>query len=156
MPCYLFTYHGYGTWMPDHCRGYVRRGEGVLATDTHMAVCYDRNLRQNLVYFDAKVQQSLIDTTRSACEFLKGRCHAVASERSHVHVLLSWNSNRTWQGVSRAIKTALTRRLNEGTERQKWFSKGGSRKQVKDREHFEYLLEVYLPRHRGLFWREPS
>src|SRR4051794_35604479 len=29
MPCYLFTYHAYGSWMPDHKRGYVHRGQGV-------------------------------------------------------------------------------------------------------------------------------
>ena len=41
MPCYLFTYHGYGTWLPDRSRGYVRRKEGILPTDeAPMAECY--------------------------------------------------------------------------------------------------------------------
>jgi hypothetical protein len=45
MPCYLFTYHGHGTWLPDHARGYVRRKVGVLAADVEMA----RNYRGNLI-----------------------------------------------------------------------------------------------------------
>ncbi len=48
------------------------------------------------------------------------------------------------------------RRLNRDFERRPWFSKGGSRKQVADQEHFDYLVHVYLPRHTGRKWQEPN
>ena len=37
-------------------------------------------------------------------------------------------------------------------ERREWFVEGGSRKRVKDRAHFDYLVTTYLPRHRGWKW----
>jgi hypothetical protein len=33
-------------------------------------------------------------------------------------------------------------------------SENGSRKHVKDREHFDYLVNVYLPKHTGWKWSE--
>jgi hypothetical protein len=51
MPCYLFTYHGHGTWLPDHERGYVRRKEGVLAADLQMASRYRSNFQDNAIEF---------------------------------------------------------------------------------------------------------
>jgi hypothetical protein len=35
-----------------------------------------------------------------------------------------------------------------------WFVKEGSRKWVRSRGHFDYLLTEYLPDHPGVFWRE--
>jgi len=154
MPCYLFTYHGHGTWMPDHRSGYVRRKAGVVTADQRMALCYRKNMKQKTVAFDGMLQKHLIEGIRTACQFLEVRCHGIATERSHVHLLISWTSARTWQSIHQALKTSLTRRLNGQVRRQKWFSKGGSRKRIEDREHFEYLQNVYLPGHSGLLWTE--
>ncbi len=154
MPCYLFTYHGYGTWLPDHQRGYVRRKEGVLRTDAHMADCYRKNLSTEALFFDSGNQRLLIETTRATHPFLNVRFHGIVCEASHMHVLLSWNSAQSSQQISRSIKTRLTRELNQKVERRIWLSKGSSRKQVRDRRHFEYLMQFYLPKHGGLKWSE--
>ena len=154
MPCYLFTYHAHGSWMPDRSRGYVHRGQRVLTSDTRMAKCYRRNLRQTAVSFDGQIQSELLAGTRAACNCLTVRCHGIATDSSHVHLLVSWQSERRWESVSEAIKTSLSRRLNASVNRQKWFSKGASRKRVRDRAHFEYLMSTYLPDHRGLCWSE--
>ena len=37
MPCYLFTFHAYGTWMPDREEGFVRREQGILPPDEELA-----------------------------------------------------------------------------------------------------------------------
>jgi len=74
MPCYLFTYHAYASWMPDREEGHVRRGEGILSADE---------------------------------------------------------------------------KLNRELERRTWLSEGASRKQVKDQAHFDYLINEYVPLHRG-------
>ncbi|MEM1355661.1 MAG: hypothetical protein AAGH88_12345 [Planctomycetota bacterium] len=45
MPVYHFTFHAYGTWMPDHAKGYVRRKLGILPPDAKMAEQYRRNMK---------------------------------------------------------------------------------------------------------------
>ena len=154
MPCYLFTYHGHGTWMPDHQRGYVRRKEGVLASNARMAVCYRRNMRTEPVYFDARIQRAMIAALLEALPIQETRGHAIATDVAHLHVLVSWASDRAWEVVRRQLRGSLTRRLNREFERREWFSKQPSRKRVKDRKLFDYLMEHYLMRHRGLKWRE--
>lgn len=154
MPCYLFTYHGYGTWLPDHHRGYVRRKEGVLASDAPMAVCYRRNMKREAAQFDRKIQQTLIEAALEAfrCQSIRG--HGIATDTTHLHVLVSWTTNRTWQVVRRQLRGSLTRRLNLEIERRSWFSKQPSRKRVKDQRHFDHLMGSYLPKHSGLKWFE--
>jgi REP element-mobilizing transposase RayT len=156
MPCYLFTYHGHGTWLPDHSRGYVRRKVGVLAMDVEMGQRYRENLAGEAVYFDAKLQSRLVEGVLYACGCINVRCHAIATDSSHIHLLLSWKHERPPLSVSLAIKTSLTRRLNEKYDQRTWFSKGGSRKRVTDQDHFDYLMNVYLPRHRGAAWFEKT
>ena len=154
MACYLFTYHGYGTWLPDHSRGYVRRKEGILATDTAMATCYRRNLVEDPVHFSRPWQRHLIDAATEAFEHQELRGHFVATETTHIHVLVSWRSNAAWQLVRRRLRNSLTLQMNRKVERRTWFSKQPSRRQVCHRSHFEYLMNVYLPRHSGLKWCE--
>ncbi len=154
MPCFLLTYHAHGSWLPDRSRGYVRRMQGIQSPDVKMAKCYRRNLKQAVVTFDGRTQRLLTAGVHEACIFLSARCHGVATDGSHVHLLVSWRSDRSWESVSEAIKTALTRRLNKDILRQNWFSKGSSRKRVKDYSHFDYLVTKYLPNHRGLCWSE--
>ena len=36
MPCYLFTYHAYGSWLPDHAEGYVHWKEGQQPPDDNL------------------------------------------------------------------------------------------------------------------------
>ena len=154
MPCYLFTYHAYSSWLPDHRRGYVHRGAGILAPDRRMAERYRGNLKQAIVRFNRAMQSQLIDGAVDACACQQLRCHFIATELTHLHVLASWPSERTWQLVRRQIRGNITRRLNEVYTRQEWFSKSPSRRRVKDQQHFDYLVNVYLPRHSGLKWRE--
>jgi hypothetical protein len=54
MPCYLFTYHAYGSWMPDRVEGYVRRGQGILPRDTQMASLYYRNALHDMVQLEVR------------------------------------------------------------------------------------------------------
>ena len=154
MPCYLFTYHAFGSWMPDHRRGYVHRGQGILPTDVRMATLYRANLKQAVVSFPEMIQRQLIAGVLEACEHQQLRCHYIATELTHVHVLASWNSERAWEVVRKQIRGNITRQLNKAHQRQNWFSKSPSRKQVKDRKHFDHLMTIYLPKHSGLKWSE--
>ena len=154
MPCYLFTYHGFGTWMPDHPRGYVKRKVGILAPDPHMAEHYRKNQLQETVDFGSTEQSLMIDEAVKAFEFQGLRGHFLATDPTHLHVLVSWRSSKTWKAVRQSLRSSLSRRLNQELGPRSWFAKQPSRKRVTERQHFEHLVRNYLPTHRGLKWQE--
>jgi hypothetical protein len=154
MPCYLFSYHAYASWLPDRQRGYVRRGQGILPPDREMAEHYRQNMTQDVVRFDDAVQRHMVEELLAASEHQQMRCHYVSTEPTHVHVLVSWTINRKWEVVRAKLRESVTRRLNREVRRQEWFSKSPSRKRVKDRGHFDYLMTEYLRKHSGWKWRE--
>ena len=140
--------------MPDHDRGYVRRKEGILATDLKMSTYYRRNLLHDPVIISREMQSLLINASLEAFKFQDLRGHYIATETTHLHLLVSWHSNATWQLVRRRLGSSLTRCLNREIERRPWFSKQPSRKHVREQQHFDYLLNSYLPKHSGLKWSE--
>lgn len=52
MPCFLFTYHAHGTWLPNRSRGYVKRGQGILPPDETMHQRYSQAMKEPKVNFD--------------------------------------------------------------------------------------------------------
>ena len=78
----------------------------------------------------------------------------MATDATHLHVLVSWTTERTWQVVRRQLRASLTRRLNLEIERRPWFSKQPSRKRVKEQRPFDHLMQSYLPKHSGWKWCE--
>ena len=155
MPCYLFTFHAYGTWMPDREEGFVRRKQGVLPPDEELAEDYRGKAGEDQVSFDSPIQVLLIEESRIACEKQRYRGHCIATDPTHVHALISWSDERPWLKIRSGLKTSLTLRLNRDVKRRKhWFVDSASRKQVKDQRHFDHLVSEYLPSHRGWKWRE--
>ena len=154
MPCYLFTYHAYGSWMPDRQEGFVRRGQGVLPPDDELASRYRTDARQSNVVFRSDVQRVLLDELLAACVHQECRGHYIATETTHVHALVSWTDERPWKRLRTGLKSSLTRCLNRKFRRRNWFSEGSSRRRVKDQSHFDRLVGEYLPSHRGWKWRE--
>jgi len=152
MPCYLFTFHGHGTWMPDHVRGYVRRGRGVLPTDEAMAAAYRAKQKEPMTKFGPDEQAVLVEVARAAGEYLGAVVHAVACEPTHVHVLVSWDHDRPWKAMRTSIRWALTRALNKALGKRTWFSDSPSRKRVRGWPHLDYLVLWYLPSHDGRTW----
>jgi len=105
--------------------------------------------------FGHEHQRILIWIGFDVCDRRGWRLHFVATEPTHVHYLVSWPGIERWDQVSNRIKNIASLMLGRKLQDQaKWFSKSGSRKRVRDREHLDYLMHEYLPRHRGLKWRE--
>ncbi len=154
MPCYLFTFHAYGSWMPDRKRGFVRRGKGLTSPNAKLAKVYRDSQTQSTVEFDEQLQQQLIDAAINAATAQDFRLHSIATDSSHVHILVSWRGEKDWMLVRRGLRRSLTLHLNEKYESRDWFAKSGSRKQVLDRKHFDHLVTRYLPNHRGRKWSE--
>jgi hypothetical protein len=153
MPVYLFTYHAYRSWMPDRDRGFVRRGEGVLPTDQTLSNIYKQQAKEDEVIFTAVIQQILIDEVLVACGKQDCEAHFIATDSTHLHVLVSWKSEKTWQQVRTGLKTSISLRLKRERGKRTWLSEGASRKQVKDQSHFDRLVRQYLPKHRGWKWQ---
>jgi REP element-mobilizing transposase RayT len=154
MPCYLFTFHAYRSWMPDRPRGFVKRGQGVVAANVKLAKRYADRAVEQPTLFSNQVQQLLLYECQVVCGRQTLRLHFVATDPTHVHILVSWRTARPWSTVRSAIKSSLTRRLNRDASRRSWFSNGASRKRVADRKHFTRLVDEYLAAHRGWKWDE--
>ena len=87
----------YGTWYPDRPKGYVRHGQGILPSDSEMAQVYRSRATHDTVFLNTEHQQAIITRLVEAVTCINCRLHAVATDKSHVHVLVSWRGERTWQ-----------------------------------------------------------
>ena len=155
MPCYLFTYHGYATWLPDRARGYVHRTQGLQPQDDYLAQVYRHHQREPRVTFDSSMQPLLLEALQVAVKHLGITAHAIAIEPSHVHVLVSWTHDRQCKSVRASLRSAMSRALNQAYQKRTWFADTPSRKQVKEQSHFNHLVETYLPKHQGTVWVAP-
>jgi REP element-mobilizing transposase RayT len=152
MPCYLFTYHSFGSWLPDRKRGYVKRHRGILAPDKIMAEKYRSAMKETVVELQSDIQRIIIDAVLDSREKQRFETYYITTDATHVHVLVGWRDERPWLHLRSIIKGSISRRLNQDHHRRTWFAEGGSRKQVTDHVHFNYLVQRYLPKHRGWKW----
>jgi hypothetical protein len=156
MPCYLFTLHAYRSWNADNPRGFVQTGRGIQPPNSALARSYDRNSKHEPIEFSRRHQTTIAWIALDACRKRGWRLHTVAFEPSHVHLLISWQSSDNWQLVRGKLKNLIAWALTKEFESKgtKWMVRKGSRKRVRDRKHFDYLITKYLPKHRGYFWKE--
>jgi REP element-mobilizing transposase RayT len=156
MAVYFITLYAYRSWRPDHRRGYVRRDEGILPPDPQRAAEYDAKATQEPVEFTTEMQNVMIAGAFDICVHRDWRLHAMGFENNHTHLLVSWHDFTPWLEVRAKLKNLLSlflgRLVNE--QGRKWFVGGGSRKRVKDRQHFDYLVETYIPKHSQAKWFE--
>lgn len=169
MPVALITIHAYRSWTEDNPRGYVQRGTpGVQQPSVRLAKHRASIARQPPVVFDRGQAMMLIDTARELCGRFEWRLHAMSTTPTHLHLLISWKRDDV---VVRQLSTLLKRKLGSHLTQQKnaaagdaepalgnrWFSRGVHETYIRDRQHFDHLCSVYLPRHvlqNGVFWCE--
>jgi len=158
MAVYLFTYHAYRSWNADRPQGFVLRGKGIQSPNVPLARKYDARASQAEATFQERHQRTILWITWDACERRSWRLHYAATDPSHVHLLVSWCEFQPWEQVRAKLKNVMAWALCKEFQKseRKWFVRGGSRKQIKQQQHFDYLMNVYLPRHRGLSWREEN
>lgn len=152
MPCYLFTYHTYASWMPDRRRGYVKRNRGILPSDERMAKRYRKAMKQSQVEFDSDIQLLMLAAVLESRKKQGFELYFFSTEPTHLHLLVGWRDERPWLRLRSSLKSSVTRRLNVEIRKRSWFSEGGSRKRVKDSRHFNYLRSDYLRKHSGWKW----
>jgi len=156
MAVYLFTFHAYRSWNADRPQGFVLRGKGVQPTNGPLARKYDARASQVETAFSERHQRAILWIACDACLRRNWRLHGIATEATHIHLLVSWRKFQPWEPIRAKLKNLIGWALSNEFEMQKrkWLSSGGSRKQVENQRHFNYLLKVYLPNHRGLSWFE--
>ncbi len=116
MPVYMFTYHAYGSWMPDRRRGYVRDKE-ILPPDGKAARQYRKNMKHSPVEFDDDIQRFCIDEVIRSSERQRFRAYFIATDLTHIHVVVSWRDSRPWKTLRAGIRRSMTMRLNREIER---------------------------------------
>ncbi len=116
MPCFLFTYHAHGSWLPDRTRGYVKRGKGILPPDKHMHRLYSEAMTQPFVMFESDTQQQLIQTVRESSSKQNFEIYFIATDSTHVHALLGWRDNRRGTILRGRLKWSLSHALNLNLE----------------------------------------
>jgi hypothetical protein len=139
--------------MPDRPQGYVKKGRGILPSDRREAARYRARQKEAPASFNDEVLLLVIDELQTAAEKRRFRLHGVAAELTHLHVLVSWSDDRTFEQIHRGVRESISRRLNS-YRRRRWLVHKGSRKRVRDRAHFDYLMDKYLPKHKEWKWRE--
>lgn len=151
MPIYLFTFHAYGTWQPDRAQGFVQQGKGRQPVNRSLAVAYKQAMKHPPYGFNQGAQYKLIEKLHRIAETDRLIIYAAIADILHLHVMVGWDDERVYSKVRGRIKNLLSlhlSRLNE-TKGRPWFVKESSRKRVQNEPHFEYLINTYLPKHRG-------
>jgi hypothetical protein len=115
MPCYLFTYHAYGTWLPDRKQGYVERKRGILPTDMTEAARYRTSMKETVAEFRSATQLSAIGGIIDSQTKQKFEAYYIATESTHIHALVGWRDERTWLHMRSIIKSSIKEPVASGS-----------------------------------------
>jgi hypothetical protein len=150
MPTYFYTFHAYRSWMPDHPRGYTRRGVGVVPPNEKMNQRYVERSKFDELEFDSALQNLVVDAIAEVCSNLKTDLYYAVAVSTHAHAVAECanvDPLKLHDTMKRIIGLKLARFC--GVEGRTWLSRGRDLKPVRDVKHLEHLLYVYLPGHHG-------
>ena len=158
MPVFMLTFHAYRSWNVD--RRHVVRGEwGIKPPNEKLARHRDEIAGHDAARFDGEQQIVLRDMAIDACGRRDIRLHGGSVTPTHVHLLVSWREERDVGEICEKLKSVLGWALSKqrGGKGHRWFSRGEDTTPVERREHFDYVLGKYFPKHvkeGGICWRE--
>src|SRR5262249_30683238 len=137
MAVYLFTYHAHGSWLPDRKHGFVVKGKGVQPPNRNLARIYRARTKQKPGACELSIHTELVRAARNICTDKGWRLHQVQVNSSHIHLLVSWREFIDWKRVSNSLKRGLGIEVSKALNRKgPWFSRGSSRKRVREKRHF--------------------
>ncbi|MEQ8210713.1 MAG: hypothetical protein RH917_12860 [Lacipirellulaceae bacterium] len=153
MPCYLFTFHAHGSWLSDK---YQATSDGLyqrvlFADESRMSGTQERRPIRSTGLLAAE-QKLAIEGLARAAERNDCRLHYVATDRTHVQVLVSWQNDCNWKCQRANMRKAIVANLQKMRGRETWLSEGSSRKQIRSLQQFDQLVNEKLPKYRGLKW----
>jgi hypothetical protein len=117
---------------------------------------YREEAKFGVVNFDSGMQRVLIAGGHDVCARRNWRLHAVGTDATHAHYLISRSGYFEFVEVRDKLKNLLSLFLGRytGINGRQWFAAGGSNQRVKDQAHLDRLVTSYLPDHRGVYWEE--
>lgn len=150
----LFTFHAYGTWLPDRMEGSYHWKRGYQPQNIKLGHEYATKQKEVTARFGAVEHRVIIGAILAASAFQDLRLHFATVDDTHIHILASWRGRRDERLVQQRLKYSITRQLNQQCARRTWLSKDGHRRYVNNELHFDQLRDEYLPSHMGLSWDE--
>jgi hypothetical protein len=166
MAVFVGTVHAYRSWREDDPRGHVQRGEGLRKPNASRAKWRAEHARNEPARFDRALQEIFVRVVEEIIKEFDFRLHAQSATRTHLHVLMSFRSPACTCGASKyCLASCPARQLTEkylarlkrklgqaaakhhNTKRRPWLSRGWDITPVRNRDHFNYLVEEYLPKH---------
>ena len=120
MPVYHFTFHAYGTWLPDRAEGYYKHGSGWMSPSGKDKKQYSDNMQGHRVAFDQSQQQQLIDEAIKAQPFQRIELYAAATDSTHLHAVVAWQDDRDPTRIRAELKSSLSRILNTRYGKKQW------------------------------------
>jgi hypothetical protein len=166
MPVYLLTMHAYRSWREDRPEGYVQRGEGRMLPNESLARWRAERASHPEARFERDVQQTMHEIIALIAAERHVRLHACVTTPTHVHVLMSFRNPACTCGASEhcrrgcegkehaeTVIVRMKRKMGQavaqkmGTRGRPWFSRGWDATPVRTQDHFDHLMEVYLPGH---------
>ena len=155
MPAYHFTFHAFGTWLPNHPEGYIRRNKGWQPPSNASAGRYRSKMQQAAVNFNQEQQQMLLQTLIDCQPHQRIELYAIAAEPTHIHAITAWTDERDPEPVRSQMKYSMTLALTQAFGKRKWFVQNAGQTPVRDEEHLYELVHHYLPKHQ-VFWQPSS
>ena len=123
----LFTWHAYGTWMPDRPQGYYRNREGLTPTSAREAETYRARQVEPIAEFTADAQNVILSATLASCKQHDWTLICFASDPSHVHALTGWSDDRSPEDLQRSIKRTISYTLRDRVAKRRWLGRKRSR-----------------------------
>ena len=142
---YLFTWTGYGTWLPGDERGWHRWGGGDVrppsATFKEMAAT---QLKESEFLLKASDRTIVENTIARHCEIRNWALHAVNARTNHVHVVATTAGYdpKTARDQFKAWCTRNLKPTNPGRER--FWTEGGSCRPINDEDGLEKAIVYTL------------
>ena len=157
MSVYLFTFASDGcpalpATAANRPRNKVRGIRGFQHSGERMTARYGDDMQDASAGFDSNHQRKLIDIIIDTQARRTFRCFGVATDATQLHALIAWVNGRDPAVLRAAVESSLVRGMNREFGRRTWFSEVAGQKRVRNRTHFDYLVESFLPKHAGLVW----
>ncbi|MBI2806884.1 MAG: transposase [Planctomycetes bacterium] len=143
---FLLTWTTYGSWTRGDSRGWVKKGEsGIKAEDVPLNARAGADQKETTLLLDEK-QRHVVDTTiRDHCKFRGWTLHAINVRTNHVHVVVT--ADRDPDDVMTQFKAWCSRKLKvTDSERERWWTKGGSTKWINDEAYLANAIRYVLER----------
>ena len=161
---YFLTWTTYGTWLPGDQRGWIEKPGRFREPNRNMEVA-NREQMTEPEFVLTSPQRALVELTiRDHCKFRRWSLHAVNCRTNHVHVVVT-APGYSPDDVMKQFKSWCTRRLKEHasnpeapasgptknpanslplTLRQKFWTRGGSKRVIFDQEGMENAIVYAL------------